>query len=131
RVEKDHEALCEARRAFEALRGTISDADRVLLVEETVAFTAAECGGDSVGAFGRASGAAEMAGQPLKARIYRDLALGSFEPVFDEAPAPPLRAAPAGATGFILAESAIRVAPGERIGVQVERTVRDWLSYQL
>jgi hypothetical protein len=131
RVEKNHDALCDARRTFEALTRSVTDPDRRLLVEETVAFTAAECGGDVAASFGRASGAAEMAGQPLKARIYKDLALGRFEPVFGEAPVPAIRPAPPGATGFILGASAIRVSSGERIGVQVERTVRDWLSYQL
>jgi len=37
RVDKDAEGLCEARGAFEALRGSVTDPDRRLLVEETVA----------------------------------------------------------------------------------------------
>lgn len=131
RVEKSNDALCDARRAFEALRGSVTDPERRLLVEETVAFTSQECGGDVAGSFGRASGAAEMAGQPLKARLYRDLALGRFEPTFGDVEIRTTLTAPAGATGFVLGESAIRVTAGERIGVQVERTVRDWLSYQL
>ena len=131
RVEKDHDALCEARRAFEALRESATDPDRRLLIEETVAFTSRECGADAMGAFGRASGAAEMADQPFKARVYRDLALGRFEPTFGEVEIRTTLSAPANTTGFVLGESAIRVSAGERIGVQVERTVRDWLSYQL
>jgi hypothetical protein len=131
RVEKSRVALCEARRAFEALRPSIVDLDRRLLVEETLAFTAPECGGDVAGAFGRAAGAAEMAGDLFKARLYEDLALRRFAPVFGETEIETRLEAPAGATGFVLGESVIRVSAGERIGVQVERTVRDWLSYQL
>src|SRR5262245_19851427 len=131
RVEKDPRALCDARRAFDALRRSVADPERRLLVEETLAFTARECGEDVTTAFGRASGAAELADQPFKARLYHDLALGRFQPVFGEVEIPPPPAAPAGATGFVLGESRIHVTPEERIGVQVERTVRDWLSYQL
>ena len=131
RVEKSRDALCAARQAFEALRGSVTDPDRRLLVEETVAFTARECGGDVLASFGRAAGAAEMAGQALKAAAYKDVAVGRFTPFFGEAPIQTRLSIPPGVTGFVLGESAIRVGPGEKIGVQVERTVRDWLSYQL
>lgn len=131
RVEKSRSALCDARRAFESARRSIADPDRRLLVEETLAFTSGECGGDITRSFGRAAGAAEMAEHPLKARIYEQLALGRFEPVFGEAEIRTKLTAPEGATGFVLGESAIRIKAGERIGVQVDRTMRDWLSYRL
>ena len=131
RVRGDHDALCAARRAFEALRNTVAGAARRLMVEETLAFTAAECGADVSAAFARASRSAAAAGQPFKADVYRRLADGNFTPRFGEAAIRRRLVVPAGTTAYVLGTSTIRVAAGERIGVQMERTVRDWLSYQL
>ena len=40
-------------------------------------------------------------------------------------------AVPAGTRSFVLGASKVVLAPGTRVGAQVERTVRDWLSYQM
>ena len=131
RVQGDPGALCSARRAFEALRDTVTGAPRRLMADEALAFTAAECGADVGAAFARASRSAAAAGQPFKADVYRRLADGNFTPRFGEVAIRRRMNVPTGTTAYVLGASAIRVAGGERIGVQIERTVRDWLSYQL
>ncbi|MGH7731900.1 MAG: hypothetical protein ACRENJ_11695, partial [Candidatus Eiseniibacteriota bacterium] len=82
RVRGDREALCAARRAFKAARDTVREAARRLLADETLAFTAAECGADAGVAFARASRSATAAGQPFKADVYRRIADGNFAPRF-------------------------------------------------
>ena len=131
RIQGDHDALCAARRAFQALRDTVTGAPRRLMTDEALAFTAAECGADVGAAFARASRSAAAAGEPFKADVYRRLADGNFTPRFGEVTIRRRLDVPAGTTAYLLGTSTIRVAAGERIGVQMERTVRDWLSYQL
>jgi hypothetical protein len=131
RVQGDRAALCSARRAFEALRDTVTGAARRLMVDEALAFTAADCGADVGAGFARASRSAARAGQPFKADVYRRLADGNFTPRFGEVAIQRSLEVPTGTTAYVLGASTIQVAAGERIGVQMERTVRDWLSYQL
>ncbi len=131
RVRGDAAALCAARRSFAALLGAETNAARRLLAAETVAFTAAECGADPGPAFAAASKAARAAGEPWKARVYRDVAKGRFRPRFGDQAITRRIAAPPGTRSYVLGESVIHVKPGERIGAQVERTARDWISFQL
>ena len=131
RVRGDLAALCEARRAFEARAEAENDPLRQLLARETVAFTAEECGADPRGAFRAAAAAARAAREPWKARVYRDAARGRFRPRFGNQTIEWKLSVPSGTRAFVLGASTIRVRPGERIGVQVERTARDWISYRL
>lgn len=131
RATNDHAALLAAREAFMALRASEKDPERRLMVAEALAFTAEECGANVGTWFARASQSALAAHQPFKADVYRRLADGTFVPKFGEVEIQRQLDVPPGTTAYILGASVIRVAPGERIGCQMERTVRDWLSYQL
>jgi hypothetical protein len=126
-VTDDAKAVCRARRAFP----TESDPARALIVAETQAFTAAACGADPASAFRLAAARARLAADPWKATVYSAIAAGRFAPEFGAAKITRKLAVPQGATSFVLGASRIVVRPGERVGAQVERTVRDWLSYQL
>jgi hypothetical protein len=130
RTKNDHAALMAAREAFLALRGKERDPERRLMVDEALAFTAQECGADVGTWFARASRSALEVHQPFKASVYRRLADGTFVPKFGEAEIQRRLEAPPGTTAYMLGESVIRVGAGEKIGCQMERTVRDWLSYQ-
>ena len=81
--------------------------------------------------FDRAARSARLAGQPFKAGIYRQIADDTFAPKFGTVEIRRHLDVPPGTTAYVLGQSVIKVTPGERIGCQVERTVRDWLSYQL
>jgi len=132
-VEQNRSAACETRAAFVRLRDTAATSDpaRALLLEEVLAFTAAACGADPAPAFLTASAAARGAAASFKARVYADIAGAGFSPVLGEAAITRRLEVPATATAFVLGESRIVVTTGARVGAQVERTVRDWLSYQL
>lgn len=129
RVANDRDELCAARRVFAETRD--EDPDRALLAAETAAFLAEECGADPVVAFTRASLAARAAADAFKANAYREIAAGRFAPRFGTQEIGRSLDVPEGARALVLGVSSIRVLPGSKVAVQAERTVRDWLSYQL
>ena len=116
---------------FEALGEAEPDPLRRLHAAETLAFTAQECGGDRTDLYRRAAEAADGAGETWKSKVYRQQARDGFRPVFGEAPIGRQVEVPEDCAGFVLGESSIRVDASSRVGVQVERTVRDWISYQM
>ena len=130
RVTGDHGALCAARAPESAARRS-RDAEHALSVAETLAFTAAECGADPGDAFREAADRSRSAGQDWKGSIYDALADGDLKPEIGEAPVIAKREPTRVGQTFVLGASKIVVRARERVGVQVERTVRDWISYQL
>jgi hypothetical protein len=126
-VTDDAKAICRARRDFEAT----DDPARALFVAETLAFTAASCGADGPSAFRLAAARARLATDPFKAGVYTEVADGSFAPQLGETTIERSLDVPYGASSYVLGSSRIVVQPGERVGAQVDRTVRDWLSSQL
>ncbi len=124
------EQLCEAFESF-ARRRRSRGRLRRLYVAETLAFTAPECGYDPAPYFERAAVLADRVGQSWKAQVYMATAEGSFVPRFATRPIEGSLEVPAGTTAFVLGESSIRVERNWTVGVQMERTVRDWLSYQM
>jgi hypothetical protein len=132
-ITEDAAAACQARAAFARLRGSsaVKDPARDLFVAETLAFTAAPCGADPGSAFRRAAAKARHLSASFKADVYDALADGRFAPRFGEAAIAKHVEVPPGVTSFILGSTKIVVGDGALVGAQVERTVRDWLSYQL
>jgi hypothetical protein len=129
RVAGDGRLVCEAHRLFAEARET--DPSRRLLAAESAAFLAGPCGGDSSAAFRRAAQAAGETGDPFKARTYRAIASGRFRPRGGEQEIGRSLEVPDDAVGFVLGASSIAVPAGSSVSIQAERTVRDWLSYQL
>jgi hypothetical protein len=127
RITGERAALCEARARFEGLADSEPEPSRRLLAAETAAFDAAACGLDPAPGFRRAASLAE----PRKAALYRAVADGTFRPRFGGASIETRLDPPRGTSSYVLGASAIRVDPGELVVAQAERTVRDWLSYQL
>ncbi|HSJ15337.1 MAG TPA: hypothetical protein VK939_13025 [Longimicrobiales bacterium] len=130
RIAGDAAAACAARAAFAELAGAERDPPRRLLASETVAFMAAECGDAPAPRFREAAAAARAAAQDWKAGVYEQLAAGTFRPRWSLAEVRRELRVPAGATGYVLGASAIRVSAADTIVTQVERIARDWLSYQ-
>lgn len=132
-VAENRRDFCSARAAIVALERTATTQDpaRALLAAEIAAFTAETCSADPAAAFREASARARGASESWKARVYAELAGNSFEPQFGDAPIAKRLEVPPGATSFVLGASKIIVSAGTRVGAQVERTVRDWISYQL
>jgi hypothetical protein len=132
-VNQSHGDLCDARASIVALESsaTMADPARALLASEIAAFTADTCGADPAAAFRVASARARGASWSWKARVYAELAENTFQPSFGDTAIAKKLEVPPGATSFVLGASRIVVSSGTRVGAQVERTVRDWLSYQL
>jgi hypothetical protein len=130
RMNGDAGRLCRAFDAFLGLRRS-GRRHRRLHAAETLAFTAPECGRDPSPYFQRASRLAGKLGDAWKAGVYEALAAGSFQPTFGEATIERRLEVPDGTVAFVLGASAIRVEAGTVVGAQIERVVRDWLSYQM
>lgn len=127
----DSAADKEMFRVFASLLRRERDPLRRLLAIETLAFTAAGAGREPARYFAKAAKAADRCGRASKARIYRALAEGRFEPRFGATRIWRRPRVPVETEAYVLGASAIRVRPGWRVGVQADRTVRDWLSNQL
>ena len=67
RVRGDRDGMCAVRGAFQAVRDSVEDPARRLMVDEALAFTAAECGADGGAGFAQAARSAVAAGQSFKA----------------------------------------------------------------
>jgi hypothetical protein len=130
RMHGDPGEVCDAFDAFVKRRRSGRRRQR-LYVAETLAFTAPECGRDPAPYFQRASRLAGKLDQVWKAEVYDALSRDAFEPTFGDAEIARRLEAPDGTMAYILGESVIRVAAGATIGAQVERTVRDWLVFQM
>ena len=126
-VADDPKELCRARRTLTA----DDDPARALYAAEALAFTAGACGADRVKAFRAAAARAQGASDPFKAAVYTAIAERRFVPQLGDATIERRLTIPKDATSYVLGASKIVVRPGTEVGAQVERTVRDWLSYQL
>jgi hypothetical protein len=129
RVAVDPDSVCESYRIFRDAEET--DPGRRLLAAESTAFLGTECGGDATAEFREAARIAEQNRNAFKAGVYRNLASGTFLPRFGSQAILGFVPAPDDAKAFVLGVSSICVGDGSVVTVQSERTVRDWLSYQL
>ena len=132
-VAEDRSEACAARGAVVALQRqpSLQDPARALLAAEIAAFTAESCGDKPSPAFLAAAARARGASASWKARVYTEVAEGRFRPRFGTTTIARKLDVPPGTASFVLGASKIVVPAGARVGAQVERTVRDWLSYQL
>jgi hypothetical protein len=131
RVRGDEEGVCEAFRSEAELRRSERDPARRMFLDEVLAFTAETCGAKAKRYFRRAATSARAAGDAVKAAMYAGLAKGTFWPKFGIADVGRGIEVPKDAGAYVIGESAIRVGAGCKVGVQTERTVRDWISYQM
>ncbi len=95
-----------------------------------VAFSGPECGLDTRRYLGRAAEAAEQSGLKSEAATLRALA-GKQSPRFGDVEIRTRLAIPPNPKSMVLGESSIRLEPGMRVGAQVDRVMRDWVSAQM
>jgi hypothetical protein len=77
-----------------------------------------------------AARAAKATHRPVEAGALEDLSKQKFRPQFGEAEIDSSLTPKLGVTTMILGESTIQLKPGMRVGTQVERVVRDWISHR-
>ncbi|MGH9603025.1 MAG: hypothetical protein ACRD24_11625 [Terriglobales bacterium] len=95
-----------------------------------VAFSGPECGLDTRRYFGRAAEAAEQSGLKSEAATLRAFA-GQQPPRFGDVEIRTNLTIPPHPKSMVLGESRIRLEPGMRVGTQVDRVMRDWVSAQM
>ena len=102
-----------------------------LTANANIAFGAAECNvprTDEVMALDNAAKLAAELGRMPESRALSALAVGKFRPKFGDVKIESALEVPSGAKSMVLGGSTIVIAPGTRIGTQVERVWRDWLG---
>ncbi len=80
--------------------------------------------------FKKASKIASKLGIKWRSKLMKSLSKGAYSPTFQDYKIPKSMKVPPEAKYFILGESSIKVNVCDRVGVQLERTFRDWLSSQ-
>lgn len=122
---------CDALKAYQRVEEQEPNPARRLAAETTIGFGGPECGFSGSGALGRAAKTAQQEGRGWEARALRDLSKHKFHPRFEPVQIKTALQAPPNATAMVLGESTIVLTPNMRIGAQVDRVARDWISYQL
>jgi hypothetical protein len=107
------------------------DPTRRQMLNELVGFTASHGGIDSAPYLKEAARLADELGIGWRGNILRSIAEDDPAPSFDSTTIRRQLTVPPGTTHYVLGESRIVVPRGARVSVQLERTYRDWLSYQM
>lgn len=128
RLDGDVEGVCRARRGFAAVAKSDVDPERRAFALESAAFLAGPCGADAERVFSALEEAMDERDERWRERLYASVARGRPRPRFGEAPRWPEVDAPSNAAAVVIGESEIVVTGETRIGGQVERIARDWLS---
>lgn len=122
---------CDARQFYQRVAKNDPDPQRRFHASAVLGFSAEECGKDGSSDLKAAADLAKQIGRGSQAEMLGQIASGNLTPRFDKARIETSLVVPAGAKTMVLGESAIEVPAGTKAGVQVDRTARDWLSYQM
>ncbi len=122
---------CQALEPYREIAERDTNAQRRYLAWAILGFSAQECGGDASRNFAAASQLAGEMGLTAEAATLRALSRGEFKPRFADQKIVSSLNLPPNPRAMILGESKIEISPQTRIGAQVDRVARDWLSYQM
>lgn len=123
---------CDARSEYRGVAKRDPDPQRRWIAYSILGMGAQECGEDGSSDLKSAADLAEKLGLAAEAANLAAAARGELHPDAAERVTIERRlAAPPGATTLILGSSRIEITPGMRIGAQVDRVARDWVSYQM
>jgi hypothetical protein len=122
---------CGLRETYARVASSDDDVFRRLMARAILGFGAPECAQDGSKDLKKASDLAEKAGLPAEAKALHSLGAGDFQPRFEEPTIATSLVVPADAATMILGDSTIDLSPGLRVGTQVDRVARDWISYQM
>ncbi len=122
---------CNVRDVYRKVAEDDRDVMRRLTARAILGFGGPECAQDGSKDLKAAAGLAQKAGLKMEAEAFRAIASGDFKPRFDDEIVTTSLTVPPAAKTMILGESAISLAEGMRVGTQVDRVARDWISYQM
>lgn len=122
---------CAAREGYREVARRDPEGYRRFLAQASLGFSAPECGEDPAPNWRAAASEAGALGLRPEEDILRLLARGGLAPRFEELQVAFALDVPPGAASMILGESSIEIQPRSRIGTQVDRVVRDWMSFNM
>ncbi len=121
---------CDARKQYRTIAKD-ADAQRRYVALAVLGMGAGECGEDGSSDLRAAARAAKEIGRSAEATLLEAAATHELRPQVEPTEIRTALTPPAGAKTIILGASRIEVPAGMRIGTQVDRVARDWVSYQM
>lgn len=106
------------------------DRFRKMLLNEIIGMLSDDVNIDPEPYFKKASKLAKKMKMKWRSKLMKSLARGDFAPAFGDYQISKDLSVPSDAEYFILGKSSITISEGAKIGIQLERTFRDWLSSQ-
>jgi hypothetical protein len=122
---------CDVREQYRAAAQNEIDPNRKYLARGILAFSGPECGEPTPAAYAQAAESARQLGMEGEADILEKLSTQTMTPRFEDVIIQAEVVAPKGAKTLVLGESRVEIRQGTRLGAQVDRVARDWLSYQM
>ena len=122
---------CDARQIYRRVAQRDQDFHRRLMASAILGFSAPECGQDGSADLKAAAEFAEKAGERTQASLLRLLSSEKLQARFEQTKIVASLDVPPRATTIVLGETTIDVPEGLRVGTQVDRVARDWISYQM
>lgn len=122
---------CDARENYRQVAARTGDLERRLTAYAILGFSGPECGEDSSESWVAAANLADQAGLKAKSAALRQMSRPGFQPSFGDMEIATSLSMPGGSRTMILGASSISLRPGLRLGTQVERVARDWISYRM
>jgi len=124
-------ANCDSREIYRKAAAHETDLHRRLMARAILGFSGPECGQDGLADLEAAAELAQQAGLSSESRLLRQLGEKKLEPPFEDVNISASLDIPRNPTAMTLGESTIELPPGLRVGTQVDRVARDWISYQM
>jgi hypothetical protein len=126
------QANCDAREQYREAAQAEDEPYRRFMARSIVAFSGPECGQQTGSDYADAAAQARKLGLTGEAGILDQLSQGSATPQFDDITIAGSNVVfPKGAKTMVLGDSRIEISEGTKLGAQVDRVSRDWLSYQM
>jgi hypothetical protein len=122
---------CDGREEYRQVAENDLDAYRKYMARSIYAFSGPECGQQTFPEYAAAAADARKLGLASEADLLDRLSRKELSPKFEDVAIVTKLAVPKSPKTLILGESRIVITPQTRVGTQVDRVARDWLSYQM
>ncbi|HUS18817.1 MAG TPA: hypothetical protein VMZ25_04160 [Terriglobales bacterium] len=122
---------CDARQEYRTVAKNDADVHRRWVAYSILGMGARECGEEGTSELREAAGLAGKLGLVAEAKHLLSASRNELHPSVERHTIEHALPVPAGATTMVLGASKIEIASGMRIGAQVDRVARDWVSYQM
>ncbi|MDP9266760.1 MAG: hypothetical protein M3P27_00355 [Acidobacteriota bacterium] len=122
---------CDAREQYLQIANSDPDAYRRFMARSIYAFGGPECGQEPFTDYGTAGDLAAKLGLGGESDMLGRLGRREFTPSFEDVAITSKLEIPNHPKTMILGETRIVISAGTRVGTQVDRVARDWLSYQM